>query len=224
MRIIMAAAAAAATAASIKLIIHDVELTPTNHVALVGPIAERSADEFSRKLFMLQHNTSASSLRLLNRHHSPFYVYIDSPGGSIDAGMSIINALPPDATCVVYRAYSMAFAIMQHCAKRVVVPHSGLMQHQAHFTSNPGLSGDITRLREYVEFTARQVRALVEIQAARIGVDADWFENRTRDEWWMTASDAIDSNCADYMTNRVTCSPELLLDNIEACPLLLLPF
>lgn len=105
---------------------------------------------------------------------------------------------------------------------------SELMQHQIHFAGG-GLTGDFARMESYLGFTARQNELLQQEQADRIGVSREWFDNRTRDEWWVYGADAVRQNCADHIVHRISCDPALTaqnrissLGNIirSACPLL----
>ena len=164
-------------------------LRAENHAVLRGEITDGSARQFIRAL--------------LARPTPPAYVYIDSVGGDVDRGLAILRALPENVTCVAVRALSMAFAIFQHCASRVVLPTSVLMQHQIHLA----LGGDLARVRSYVGHVQRQNAWLLAAQAARLNVSAEWLDNRTRDDWWMFGDEAVRNRCADRIINRVVCAP-----------------
>ena len=64
----------------------------------------------------------------------PIYLFIDSPGGSIQAGLSIIDAMnyvkPPVYTFCYSMAASMAAVILSAGEKRYAFEHSTVMIHQ----------------------------------------------------------------------------------------------
>ena len=188
-----------------------VVLRPNEFVALRGAISEQTAREFTHRVV---------------RPPVPKYVYIDSPGGDVDHGIAILRALPTNVTCVAARAISMAFVILQQCAHRVVLPTSELMQHQMHFAGE-GVTGDLARVRAYVSYVDRQNRWLLEMQARRIGVSREWFDNRTRDEWWLFGAEAVREGCADRVVSHVRCDGKhahavLAVRVLPSCPLALL--
>jgi hypothetical protein len=47
-------------------------------------------------------------------------------------------------------------------------------------------------------------------------VSTEWFENRTRDEWWLFGSEAVENGCADIAAFTVSCAKSM---NISECPL-----
>jgi ATP-dependent protease ClpP protease subunit len=180
-----------------------IELNKTNHISLVGPIDMFSSNMLHAQLHALQ--------------SMPQYIYIDSPGGLVDGGIEIVSLIRtvPNATCIAARAYSMAFAIFQHCARRIILETGSLMQHQIHF-SGQGMSGDLWRVQEELRFVKSQYTWLLASQASRIGVSTEWFENRTRDEWWLFGSEAVENGCADIAAFTVSCAKSM---NISECPL-----
>ncbi len=183
----------------------SIELNKTNHISLLGPI-----DVFSAQLVHAQLHALQSM---------PQYIYIDSPGGLVDVGIEIVSIIRTvqNATCIASRAYSMAFAVFQQCAHRIILETGSLMQHQIHF-SGAGLTGDLSRVHEELRFVRRQYTWMLASQASRIGVSPEWFENRTRDEWWLFGSEAVDSGCADVAAYAVSCSKSM---NISECPMYL---
>ena len=82
-------------------------------------------------------------------HAAAEYVYIDSPGGSVGAGARMVAELRQrNYTCVVDTAHSMAFALVQACARRLVRPSGSLMQHQITVSNVHGELGKVlARLR-----------------------------------------------------------------------------
>lgn len=178
-------------------------LTTTNHIALRGTVNKHMADTFARQM--------------LARTVLPRYIFIDSPGGSVDDGLAMLRVMDTIASanvsCIAIQAMSMAFALFQRCADRIVLPTSSLMQHKMYISSDEdgrGLTGTLSEIRDYVEHLQVQEALLLEMQSQRIGVSAEWFANRTHSEWWLVGQAAVDSGCADRMASFVTCSAALV--------------
>lgn len=180
-----------------------IQLNETNHISLVGPIDADTP-------FVVH-----SQLHVMASY--PQYMLIDSPGGIVSSGLDVLTIARsiPNLTCVALRAYSMAFAILQSCAHRAVLDTGSLMQHQIHF-GGFGLTGDLRRINEMAGFVQRQSSWIASLQARRIGVSRAWFENRTRDEWWLHGHEAVEHRCADETVSYISCAPSI---NISSCPL-----
>lgn len=137
------------------------------------------------------------------------YLFIDSPGGNIMAGLEFINYLKhtdKKVHCVVKVAISMAFAITQFCEKRLVVEDAVAMQHVASYSlgkdreaNNYSMAGFIRKISQYLD----------QKQAERIGMDLKEFKEKTNDDWWLyTGKEIVDSHVADEVI-ETKCSSEL---------------
>ena len=77
------------------------------------------------------------------------YVYLDTNGGSVDAGNKIVNEIQKyNLSCIAQKAISMGFVILQSCDKRYVTPLATLMQHQMSY----GIVNEKAKVESYVEF------------------------------------------------------------------------
>ena len=99
-----------------------IELKKDNFVSLRDEITTESSSQLLYKLNSL--NTT------------PIYIYINSPGGEVIAGLEVINYIKSlqerniEINCICHNAMSMAFAIFQYCSNRYILYASTLMQHQ----------------------------------------------------------------------------------------------
>jgi ATP-dependent Clp protease protease subunit len=119
-------------------------------------------------------------------------MYINSPGGSVYAGLGIYDTMqwinPDVATICTGLAASMG-AVLQ-CAgakgKRTALPHARIMIHQP-LGGAQGQASDI-------EITAREIqklkKELYEIIASHSGQTFEKVENDSDRDYWMTASEA----------------------------------
>lgn len=126
-------------------------------------------------------------------------IYINSPGGSVYAGLGIYDTMqyigPDVATICTGMAASMGAVLM--CAgekgKRTALPHSRIMIHQP-LGGAQGQASDI-------EITAREImklkKELYDIIATHSGQKYDKvYEDSDRD-YWMTAQEAKDYGMID---------------------------
>ncbi len=129
----------------------------------------------------------------------PVSLYLNSPGGSVYAGLGIYDTMqyinPEVATICTGMAASMAAVLM--CAgapkKRTALPHARIMIHQP-MGGAEGQASDI-------EITAKEImklrKELYEIIAKHSGQEYDKvFKDSDRD-YWMTAQEAKDYGMID---------------------------
>ena len=104
----------------------------------------------------------------------PIKVYINSPGGSITAGLAILDTMnfvrPSVHTYCVGQAASMAAVILAagKKGKRFSLPHSRILIHQPSLTD---LSGQATDIQIYAREIQEMKNILIDILAASTGQD-----------------------------------------------------
>lgn len=128
-------------------------------------------------------------------------IYINSPGGSVYAGLGIYDVMQyvasPISTVNTGIAASMAYVLA--CAgtkgKRMSLPHARYMQHQP-LGGAEGQASDI-------EITAREIqklkKELYEIIALHTGKDYDTIWKDCDRDHWMTAREAKEYGCIDHV-------------------------
>jgi len=131
-------------------------------------------------------------------------IYINSPGGSVYAGLGIYDTMqyiaPDVATICVGMAASMGAVLM--CAgekgKRTSLKHSRVMIHQP-LGGAEGQASDI-------EITAREIqklkKELYEIIAKHSNQDYDKVYKDSDRDYWMTAQEAKDYGMIDEILER----------------------
>lgn len=141
-------------------------------------------------------------------------LFIDSPGGSVFAGNTLISYMEGSGktfTCIAGFAASMAFAIFQACDERLVMSNSVLMQHQASF----GLfSGPVKNQVRFVQLIVAVTTDLSAFQAERIGMTLGEFDALINDDFWVNGQRAVAANIADKVTN-LSCSSSLIQSTTE---------
>lgn len=174
----------------------NIRFNSTNNIMIKGPIDNDISSKFIYELNLLENKKNV-------------YVYLDTPGGSIDDGMQIVAQIKKyQLSCIAEKAYSMGFIIFQSCKNRYIMPHSRLMQHQLSY----GVRDEKLKIDNYVRFIDSMEKQLVEEQAERIGLDEDEFYEKTINEWWLYGKNILKENCADRFVN-VECSVTLTKQN-----------
>jgi ATP-dependent Clp protease protease subunit len=123
--------------------------------------------------------------------HDPIWIRINSPGGSVDAGLILIDtmkAIESPINCIVEsKAYSMAAIILTYCDGRYGYPHATYMLHEASY----GTVGDDPSNRSKLDFLTKYLDGVhVEI-AKNIGMDPKVYRARIRDAWWLLSDEAL---------------------------------
>lgn len=169
------------------------ELTQNATIYLSGTITPELANNFRQQLnFLAQMEDLVGSVK----------VVINSPGGSVTAGMAIIDVLQSsklDIDLVCFgEAYSMAAVILASGRKghRFIHPHSMVMIHEVQLASSEGqrpLSG--------IEATAQlgdKFRKLTNSALAKAtGHTLDEIDKATRHDNFMTAKEALEFGIVD---------------------------
>lgn len=132
------------------------------------------------------------------------YLYINSPGGSVSAGMGIfdtMNHVKPDVCtiCLGLAASMGAFLLTAGAkGKRMSLPNSRIMIHQP----LGGAQGQATD----IEIQAREIlyikRRLNEILAERTGQPLDRIEMDTDRDFFMSAEEARTYGLIDQVIDR----------------------
>ena len=148
---------------------------------------------------------TAQILQLDAESNDDIYLYINSPGGSVSAGLAILdtmNYVESDiATICIGQAASMGAVILSAGAKgkRCIVPHSEVMIHQP----SGGAKGQATEIQIAAENILKTKKKLNEILAANTGKPYDVVAADTERDYYMSAQEAAEYGLIDaVITNR----------------------
>ena len=132
------------------------------------------------------------------------WLYINSPGGSISAGMAIYDTMrwiPNDvATVAMGMAASMGQFLLSAGThgKRYATPHARVMMHQPSGGIG-GTASDIKIQAEQMLFIKKQMAALI---AVHTGQEVDQIERDSDRDRWFTAEQAKDYGIIDEVIQR----------------------
>ena len=182
---------------------------------------ERSYDIFSRllndRIIMLSeevNNTTASLIvaqLLYLEGQDPdkdISLYINSPGGSITAGMAIydtMNYIKCDVStiCIGMAASMCAFLLAAGAkGKRMALPNSEIMIHQP-LISGGGLQGQTTDIKIHTDHLVRTREKMNTILAQRTGKTVEQIALDTERDNYLSAQEAMEYGLIDsVITSR----------------------
>ncbi|WP_299124845.1 ATP-dependent Clp endopeptidase proteolytic subunit ClpP [uncultured Winogradskyella sp.] len=131
-------------------------------------------------------------------------IYINSPGGSVYAGLGIYDTMqfikPDVATICTGIAASMAAVLL--CAgekgKRSALKHSRVMIHQP----MSGTQGQVSDMEIAVRETLKIKKELYDIISSHSGKTYDQVEKDSDRDYWMTSNEALDYGMIDEVLAR----------------------
>lgn len=175
-------------------------LSAKNTVSLNVPITEDSVKSLQVELMDKGNSLNAST---------PIILVLNSPGGSIDAGMKLIETAKglrqPVNTLSMFSA-SMSFITSQYLGTRYAMGNSTLMSHRAYLG---GVEGQIPG--SFISRTNHILDALVGVDkfvANRAGLTLEGYEKAISNELWLDGKGAVDMKLADKVV-RVRCDSTL---------------
>ena len=192
-----------------------------NSMALVPMVVEqtnrgeRSYDIYSRLLedriiFLADQVTDATASLVVAQllyleakdPDKDIQLYIDSPGGSITAGMAIYDTMQyikcdVSTICIGMAASMGAFLLAAgEKGKRFALPNSEVMIHQP-LIAGGGLSGQTTDIKIYTDHLVNTKKKMNEILAERTGQTYEKLCEDTERDNFMTAKEAKEYGLID---------------------------
>ena len=129
------------------------------------------------------------------------WLYINSPGGSITAGMAIFDTMqyikPDVATIAMGMAASMGQFLLSSGAKgkRYATPHTRVLMHQP----SGGFGGTATDVRINAELILHMKRVLAELTAEQTGKTIEQINADADHDRWFTATEALEYGFIDHV-------------------------
>ena len=131
-------------------------------------------------------------------------LYINSPGGSISAGMAIYDTMQHikadvSTICVGLAASMGAFLLAAgEKGKRFALPNSEIMIHQP----SGGTQGQATDIEIHAKRIIRMRESLNRIMANRTGQSLEKIEQDTERDYFMTAEEAVEYGIIDEIMGK----------------------
>ena len=163
-------------------------------VFLVGPVNDATANLVVAQLLFLESENPDKDISL----------YINSPGGSVSAGMSIYDTMqfikPDVSTLCMGMAASMGAFLLAAGAKgkRFALPNSKVMIHQP----LGGTQGQATDIEIHAREILKTREQLNRILAERTGQPLEKIQADTERDYYMSAAEAKDYGLVDQVIEK----------------------
>ena len=165
-------------------------------IILLGTeVDDRVANRLCAQLLLLSAEDPRSDISL----------YINSPGGSVSAGLAIYDTMrliPNDvSTLAMGLAGSMAQFLL--CAgtagKRFSLPHAQVLMHQG----SAGFGGTAADIEIYAEQLGRTGATMIRLIAEHTGQPQERVEQDSLRDRWFSAAEARDYGIVDHIVERL---------------------
>lgn len=137
---------------------------------------------------------------------APIHIVINSPGGIVDAGKQVIQAMDiaqqrgsPVICTVGMLAASMAFQMLSHCTERYALKSTLLLFHPSRvFVRNSALTADEMLLisSELKKIDVKADKDNIEMMSA----DRKWYKMHNTNETLWNAEDLVSETNSDWLT------------------------
>ena len=163
-------------------------------VFLVGPVEDHMANLVVAQLLFLESENPDKDI----------FLYINSPGGSVTAGMSIYDTMqfikPDISTLCIGQACSMGAFLLAGGAKgkRYALPHSRVMIHQP----LGGFQGQASDIAIHAQEILQMKKTLNELLAGHCGKELAEIEKDTDRDNFMSAEESAEYGLIDRVLSE----------------------
>ena len=146
----------------------------------------------------------AQLLHLESQGDEDIYLYINSPGGSVSAGMAIYDTMqhivPDVVTVCTGMAASMGAVILSGGTKgkRAILPHSEVMIHQP----SSGVSGQATDILLVANHIEKTRAVLNQVLSENCEKELEQVTKDTERDYWMNAKEALEYGIVDKILEK----------------------
>jgi len=153
-------------------------------------------------------NAICAQMLLLNAEdpETDIWLYINSPGGSVDSGMAIYDTMKWVSNDVATVAMGLAASMGQFLlsagtkGKRFALPHSRIMMHQP----SGGLGGTASDIRIQAEQSLHIKKQMASLIAEHTGQTLEQIEADSDRDRWFTAQQALEYGFIDQVYERAS--------------------
>lgn len=168
----------------------------TEPVAEAAPMVIHIGDITSEDLFYPTLFLAAAT--------GPVTFVIDSPGGSVSAGLRFVDSMRLAQargvviSCIVPRgalAASMGAYVLQFCDLRTMARGSALLFHSVSIGSVPG--GTVDEIEKFAREMRELNHRLAIFASGRLNITLAEFERRIQGDWWLNWEEALEVGAVD---------------------------
>lgn len=165
----------------------------TRQILLSGEVNEELADKIVKQLLILEADNS-----------DPIYIYIDSPGGDVDAGFAIFDTI----RFIDAPVYTIGWGLVASAAalillaspkeRRMGMPHSHYLIHQP----SSGMKGVATDIEIHAAEIAKTKAKINEIIAEETGTSLEKVTKDTDRDYWLSGEEAVEYGLIGKVINK----------------------
>ncbi len=163
-------------------------------IFLGTPVTDDVANSIIAQMFFLE----------MENPEKEIHFYINSPGGSVSAGLAIYDIMQfvkcDVSTYCMGMAMSMGSLLLAAgtAGKRFVLPHSRVMIHQPHIMGS-GISGQVSDIEIQAREMINTKRKLTDIYVKHTGQNFDVLNDAMDRDRYLSAEEAKDFGLADHV-------------------------
>jgi ATP-dependent Clp protease protease subunit len=167
-------------------------------IILGSEVKDSNANEITAQLLLLAAEDAEKDITL----------YINSPGGSVTAGMAIYDTMmliePDVATTAMGLAASMGQFLLTAGAKgkRAALPHARILMHQP----SAGVGGTAADIAIQADMLNQSKQEMAELIAQHTGQPVDRIIADSDRDRWFTAQEALEYGFIDKVISRAAVS------------------
>ncbi|WP_166983767.1 ATP-dependent Clp protease proteolytic subunit [Paramicrobacterium fandaimingii] len=163
---------------------------------LGSEVRDENANEICAKILLLAADDPKRDI----------FLYINSPGGSITAGMAIYDTMQYVPNDIVTVGIGMAASMGQLLltsgtkGKRYITPNARVLLHQPH----GGFGGTASDVQTQAQLILDMKRRLAEITASQTGKSVEQIDKDGDRDRWFTADQALEYGFVDHIRASAT--------------------
>jgi ATP-dependent Clp protease, protease subunit len=168
-------------------------------IVLGQQVDDSIANQLCAQLLLLSAENPEKDIRL----------YINSPGGSVTAGMAIYDTMQyvdcDVSTVVMGLAASMGQFLLSAGTpgKRYALPHARIMMHQP----SAGVGGTESDIAIQAQLFRKHKQEMAELNSVHTGQPLEKIISDSDRDRWFTAQEALEYGFVDHVVSRVTQVP-----------------
>jgi ATP-dependent Clp protease protease subunit len=182
----------------------EIVLTQDNSVVLNGEVTGRSVSKLIGEIKKLD-------AELKNGY--PIYLFLNTPGGSIQAGLELFEFVKgvnrPVHTITLFAA-SMGFQTVQHFGTRYILEYGVLMSHKAYGGFEGEFGGESSQLDSQYGLWLRRIKMMDQktVERTKGKKTLKKYQAEYDNELWLNGAEAVKNGYADEVVS-VKCSTGL---------------
>ncbi|HXC77973.1 MAG TPA: ATP-dependent Clp protease proteolytic subunit [Candidatus Acidoferrum sp.] len=164
-------------------------------IFLGQPVDDTIANQICAQLLLLSAEDNTRDINL----------YINSPGGSVTAGMAIFDTMQFVECDIATYALGLAASMGQFLlsagkrGKRYALPHTRILMHQP----SAGIGGTASDIQIQAEQFKLTKREMAELIAGHTGQEVEQIRLDSERDRWFTAQEALEYGFVDHVVSGV---------------------